>query len=120
WAKRTGRDCLVTCRQATTILVSAGELDHTDLHRAISTDVGSNRGSIGIGSLGDAPSPLPPALSEAQRAFKIKQASPTPHGSQRFEDLGVYRILDSGDGRPEVRTFVQEWLGALLDYDRTK
>jgi DNA-binding PucR family transcriptional regulator len=32
----------------------------------------------------------------------------------------VYRILDSGEGRPEVRGFVQEWLGGLLDYDRTK
>ncbi|HEY4794639.1 MAG TPA: helix-turn-helix domain-containing protein, partial [Mycobacterium sp.] len=107
-------------RHATTILVSAGELDHTDLHRAISADVGSNRGSIGIGSLVDAPSALPRSLSEAQRAFKIKQASPTPYGSRRFEDLGVYRILDSGEGRPEVRRFVQEWLGELLDYDRTK
>ena len=120
WAKRIGRDCLVTCRHATTILVSAGELDHTDLHRAISADVGSNRGSIGLGSLVDAPSALPRSLSEAQRALKIKQASPTPYGSRRFEDLGVYRILDSGEGRPEVRTFVVEWLGALLDYDRTK
>jgi DNA-binding PucR family transcriptional regulator len=120
WAKRTGRDFLVARRHATTILVSAGELDHTDLHRAISADVGSNRGSIGIGSLVDAPSALPRSLSEAQRAFKIKQASPAPYGSRRFEDLGVYRILDSGEGRPEVRGFVQEWLGALLDYDRTK
>jgi len=120
WANRIGRDCLVTCRRGTTILVSAGELDHTDLHRAISADVGSKRGSIGLGSLVDAPSALPRSLSEAQRALKIKQASPTPYGSRRFEDLGVYRILDSGEGRPEVRTFVQEWLGALLDYDRTK
>jgi DNA-binding PucR family transcriptional regulator len=30
----------------------------------------------------------------------------------------VYRILDAGDGRPEVREFVQEWLGKLLTYDR--
>jgi DNA-binding PucR family transcriptional regulator len=119
WATRLGRDCLLTRRQATTILVSA-ELDHTDLHRAISAEVGSNRGSIGIGSLVDAPSALPRSFSEAQRALKIKQASPTPYGSRRFEDLGVYRILDSGDARPEVRGFVREWLGALLDYDRTK
>lgn len=120
WTKRTGRDCLITRRQATTILISAGELDHTDLHLAIATDVGSNRGSIGIGSLVDAPCSLPRSFSEAQRACKIKQASPTPYGSRLFEDLGVYRILDSGDGRPEVRSFVQEWLGGLLDYDRTK
>ena len=120
WVKRTGRDCLVARRRATTILVSAGELDHTDLYRAVSADVSSNRGSIGVGSLVDAPCALPRSFSEAQRAFKIKRASPTPYGSRRFEDLGVYRILDSGDGRPEVRSFVQEWLGGLRDYDRTK
>jgi DNA-binding PucR family transcriptional regulator len=120
WAKRMGRDFLITRRHATTILVSSGELDHTDLHRAIAAVVGSERGSIGIGSLVDAPCALPRSFSEAQRALKIKQASPTPYGSRRFEDLGVYRILDSGDGRPEVRGFVQEWLGGLLDYDRTK
>lgn len=120
WAKRTGRDFLITRRNATTILVSAGALDHTDLHRAIAADLGSDRGSIGIGSLVDAPCALPQSFAEAQRAFKIKQASPTPYGSRRFEDLGVYRILDSGDGRPEVRGFVQEWLGGLLDYDRSK
>ena len=120
WVKRMGRDCLTARRHTTAILVSAGELDHTDLYRAISADVSSNRGSIGVGSLVDAPCALPRSFSEAQRAFKIKRASPTPYGSRRFEDLGVYRILDSGEGRPEVRGFVQEWLGALLDYDRTK
>jgi sugar diacid utilization regulator len=120
WAKRMGRDCLVARRHATTIVVGAGELDHADLYRAISADVSSNRGSIGVGSLVDIPCALPQSLSEAQRAFKIKRASPAPYGSRRFEDLGVYRILESGDGRPEVRGFVQEWLGALLDYDRTK
>jgi DNA-binding PucR family transcriptional regulator len=29
----------------------------------------------------------------------------------------VYQILDAADGRPEVREFVQEWLGKLLAYD---
>jgi sugar diacid utilization regulator len=120
WVKRLGQDCLVARRRAKAILVSSGELDHTDLHRAISADVSSNRGSIGVGSLVDAPSALPQSFSEAQRAFEIKRASPAPYGSRRFEDLGVYRILDPGDRQPEVRGFVQEWLGGLLDYDRTK
>jgi DNA-binding PucR family transcriptional regulator len=37
-----------------------------------------------------------------------------------FEQLGVYRILDTGQNRDEVRAFIREWLGQLLDYDRTK
>lgn len=40
-----------------------------------------------------------------------------PHGTRRFADLDVYRILDPGDARPEVRGFVLKWLGTLLTYD---
>jgi DNA-binding PucR family transcriptional regulator len=66
------------------------------------------------------PSGLPRSFSEAQRALEIKQGSPAPYGTRRFEDLGVYRILDPGDSRQEVRGFLLEWLGDLIDYDRTK
>jgi DNA-binding PucR family transcriptional regulator len=102
------------------ILLTAGEADLADLHRAISTDVGSERGSIGLGSAVAVPSQLPQSFSEAQRALEIKRGSAAPYGTQRFEDLGVYRILDPGDSRPEVRGFMLEWLGDLLDYDCTK
>lgn len=54
------------------------------------------------------------------RALNIRQKSRTPNGVTSFEQLGVYRILDTGQNRAEMRAFVQEWLGPLLDYDRTK
>lgn len=120
WASITGQHCIIARRPAFAILLTAGEPDPADLHRAISTDVGSERGSIGLGSVVAVPSGLPRSFSEAQRALEIKQGSPVPYGTRRFEDLGVYRILDPGDSRQEVRGFVLEWLGDLIDYDRTK
>jgi DNA-binding PucR family transcriptional regulator len=44
----------------------------------------------------------------------------SPYGGRRFEDLGLYRILDRTSDRPEVHDFVMEWLGPLLSYDRKK
>lgn len=120
WANIAGQHCIIARRPAFAILLTAGEPDPADLHRAISTDVGSERGSIGLGSVVAVPSGLPRSFSEAQRALEIKQGSPVPYGTRRFEDLGVYRILDPGDSRQEVRGFVLEWLGDLIDYDRTK
>jgi hypothetical protein len=120
WANSSGQHCIIARRPVLAILLTAGEADLAALHRAISTDVGSERGSIGLGSAVAVPSQLPQSFSEAQRALEIKRGSAAPYGTQRFEDLGVYRILDPGDSRPEVRGFMLEWLGDLLDYDRTK
>jgi DNA-binding PucR family transcriptional regulator len=50
----------------------------------------------------------------------MQKASPGQYGVRRFDDLGVCRILDPSDGRPEVRRFLSEWLGALIAYDREK
>ena len=101
WVKRIGRDCLLTRRHATTILVSAGDLDHADLHRTISADVGSNRGSIGIGSLVDAPSALPRSFSEAQRAFKIRAS--LPHTVWQPAIRRPWRVPHPGFGRRAAR-----------------
>jgi DNA-binding PucR family transcriptional regulator len=42
----------------------------------------------------------------------------SPSGVTVFEDLGIYRILDNGRG-DEIERYVREWLGSLIDYDRT-
>lgn len=120
WADAAGVRPLIARRPAAVVLVTEGAPEPAKLHQAISQTVGSNRGSIGLGSVADVPSELPRSLLEAQRALEIQRASPEPHGARRYEDLGVYRILDPGDSRPEVRGFMLEWLGTLLRYDRAK
>ena len=101
-----------------TIMLTDGVPEPSQLHHAVSAEVGSDRGSIGVGSAAATPSELPRSFAEAQRALEVQRSSATPYGGRCFDDLGVYRLLDAGDGRPEVREFVQEWLGELLTYDR--
>ncbi|HCT75415.1 MAG TPA: hypothetical protein DGT23_02235 [Micromonosporaceae bacterium] len=47
----------------------------------------------------------------------MRLTSRCPHGATSFEDLGVIRVLDTGDGGAKLRRFVRDWLGPLLDYD---
>ncbi|WP_083737697.1 PucR family transcriptional regulator [Mycobacterium sp. MS1601] len=120
WATNARMNALAVRRPAITILLTDGVPEPLSLHRAISIDVGSEQGSIGIGSAAAAPSDLPRSFAEAQRALQVKKESMSPHGAQRFDDLGLYRILDRASDRPEVDAFVAEWLGPLLSYDRKK
>jgi sugar diacid utilization regulator len=90
------------------------------LHRAVAAELGSRTGAIGIGSRCDTPGDIPRSYSEALRALDIRQKSRLPHGSTLFDQLGIYRILDTGESREEIEGFVREWLGKLLDYDAQK
>ncbi|MCW2653786.1 MAG: hypothetical protein JWR32_4762 [Mycobacterium sp.] len=118
WASTMGLHSLTARRPGMTVLLTDGPPAPGSLFRAICAELGSDRGSIGIGSAAAVPSGLPRSFSDARRALHVQQRSVSPHGVRRFEDLGVYRILDSSESRPEVREFVAEWLGPLLTYDR--
>jgi DNA-binding PucR family transcriptional regulator len=118
WANSAGLHPLTARRLTTTIVLTDGAPDPSLLHRAVSAEVGSDRGAVGVGSAAKTPSEVSRSFTEAQRALQVQMSSATPYGGRCFDDLGVYRILDAGDGRPEVREFVQEWLGKLLTYDR--
>ncbi|WP_131809410.1 PucR family transcriptional regulator [Mycolicibacterium iranicum] len=111
---------LTARRPTTTVLLTDGAPDPSELYRAIAAHVGSEQGAIGIGSTVSNPSDLPRSFAEAQRALQVQTGSMSPYGGRRFGDLGLYRILDRTGDSPEVRAFVMEWLGPLLSYDREK
>ncbi|MFD1048731.1 PucR family transcriptional regulator, partial [Kibdelosporangium lantanae] len=67
----------------------------------------------------DRPGELPRSYAEATRALDIRLRSRTPHGVLSFDELGVLRILHN-DNENEIRAFVTEWLGDLLEYDTRK
>ncbi|MCE0762878.1 helix-turn-helix domain-containing protein [Pseudonocardia kujensis] len=111
------------------IVLVAPEPDQPDgrspweaLHRAV-TDrlpgVAGSPGAIGVGAVCHEPAGLARSFLEARRALTVRLGCGRPAGVTRYEDLGVYRVLtvDGDDG--EVRGYVREWLGPLLDYDST-
>lgn len=120
WAASARMHALVVRRPLMTVLLTDGVPEPTSLYRAIAADTASAHGSIGVGSAAVTPSELPRSLAEAQQALQVQRESMSPYGGRRFEDLGLYRILDPASGRPELDDFVMEWLGPLLSYDRRK
>jgi sugar diacid utilization regulator len=120
WAANARMHALAVRRPAVTVLLTDGVPEPSSLYRAVAADVTSDQGSIGIGSAAVTPSDLPRSFAEAQRALQVQRESMSPYGGRRFEDLGLYRILDRASDRPEVHDFVMDWLGPLLSYDRKK
>jgi sugar diacid utilization regulator len=90
-----------------------------EMYRSMRTRLQNEDGAIGVGGAADVPSKLPISYSEATRALRIRQQSMEPNGITVFDNLGIYRLLATGDGEHdrELREFVREWLGALVDYD---
>jgi sugar diacid utilization regulator len=120
WATNARMHALAVRRPAMTVLLTDGVPDPISLYRAVAVEVASNEGSVGTGSVANSASELPRSFAEAQRALQVQRDSMSPYGGRRFEDLGLYRILDRASDRPEVHAFVTEWLGPLLSYDQTK
>lgn len=112
-----GLTSLVSTRHGTTVLLASGPPRGQDLHDAVAKRVRTTAGSIGIGGRCDCPEELPRSFEEAGLALEIRLTSRTPHGATSFDELGVVRVLDTGDGGAKLRRFMREWLGPLLDYD---
>ncbi|MDX3072510.1 PucR family transcriptional regulator [Streptomyces sp. NPDC088354] len=110
--------CLPARRSGMAVLVLRGRPPADALHQAVSRELGTARGAIGVGGRCDAPRDLPRSFQQALRALEVRCRSQSPNGATTFDDLGFYRILGTGDGDyQEVGHFVREWLGPLLDYD---
>ncbi|MFJ2647900.1 PucR family transcriptional regulator [Streptomyces sp. NPDC087420] len=119
-AGRLRRNVLVGSRGETTVVLVADE-DRRDpgseLHRALSDELGTGAGTIGVGGHCDVFTDLPHSYDEAVRALTVRRRSQDPYGSTGFEELGLCRMMGTGDGEREADRFVREWLGRLLDYD---
>ncbi|WP_405584636.1 helix-turn-helix domain-containing protein [Streptomyces sp. NBC_01190] len=119
-AGRLRLDVLVSTRGETTVaLVAGADLPTAGerLHTALAAELRTGAGAIGIGGQCDLPTGLPHSYAEAVRALTVRRRSHDPAGSTSFEELGLYRMMGTGDGQREADTFVAEWLGPLLDYD---
>lgn len=75
-------------------------------------------GIVGVGTVAEEPACIPRSFADSIRALEIREHSLHPEGIARFDDLGVYRILDARSDSGDIHEFVREWLGELLDYDR--
>jgi hypothetical protein len=113
-----GMSTLLGRRSGMVVLLLRGCPDGAALHRAISEQLGTTAGTVGVGGRCESPEDFPRSAMEAVRALDVRRTAPCPDGSASFDELGMYRLLATGDnGATEVRRHIREWLGALIDYD---
>jgi sugar diacid utilization regulator len=124
-ARLSDVDALVARRSGVVVMVAArpaswGRQNHwSEFHHALSELRPSTRGCIGAGGVRESPSQLPRSYSEALHALAIRERA-QDGGVTSFDELGVLRLLFTGEDDSEVDRFVRDWLGVLIDYDGTK
>ncbi|MFD6825015.1 PucR family transcriptional regulator [Streptomyces sp. NPDC060085] len=117
-ASALGMGSLLTRRSDHVVLVADGRPhDAGALHKELSRETGTRSGMIGVSASCTSPDEIPHHYQEAQRALEVRRHSRERYGTTLFDELGLYRILGPGNDYRELETFVQEWLGQLIDYD---
>ncbi|MDQ1622028.1 MAG: hypothetical protein QOH19_446 [Actinomycetota bacterium] len=111
---------LVSRRADMTVAVAAGEPVGAALFPVLARLLHSETGAAGIGGPCRDVAQIPRSFAEALRALHIRANSIEPHGVTRFDQLGIYRILDTTGGEPDLAGYVDEWLGTLLRNDGSR
>ncbi|KQX67715.1 helix-turn-helix domain-containing protein [Streptomyces sp. Root1310] len=116
-ASAVGMRSLLTLRSDHVVLVADDRPHARALYEALARETGTRSGTIGVSAPCDSLDDIPHRYQEAQRAMEVRRHSRERYGTTFFDQLGLYRILGPGNDYRELETFVQEWLGQLIDYD---
>ncbi|MGW3206393.1 PucR family transcriptional regulator [Streptomyces sp. NPDC001135] len=116
-AVAVGMRSLLTRRSDHVVLITGDRPHARALYEALARETGTRSGTIGVSAPCDSLNDIPHHYQEAQRAMEVRRQSRERYGTSFFDELGLYRILGPGSGHRELETFVQEWLGQLIDYD---
>lgn len=116
-ASAVGMRSLLTRRSDHVVLVADDRPHARALYEALARETGTRSGTIGVSAPCDSLYDIPHHYEEARRAMDVRRHSRERCGTAFFDELGLYRILGPGNDYRELETFVQEWLGQLIDYD---
>ncbi|MFI5963542.1 helix-turn-helix domain-containing protein [Streptomyces asoensis] len=116
-AAAVGMRSLLTRRSDHVVLITGDRPHAHALYEALARENGTHSGTIGVSAPCASVADIPHHYQEAQRALDVRRHSRERYGTSFFDELGLYRILGPGSGHRELETFVQEWLGQLIDYD---
>jgi DNA-binding PucR family transcriptional regulator len=74
--------------------------------------------SMGVGRIHHGLEGIRQSHQDARQALTIGRRLHGPGNVTLFERLGVYRLIYAAEQLPELRTFLEEALGPLQEYDR--
>ncbi|HEX9228470.1 MAG TPA: PucR family transcriptional regulator, partial [Arthrobacter sp.] len=122
--RRTFRElrssALVSRRSDMAIAVVRGDPLGAEVYSSVAKTLRSDTGAVGIGGPSLDIAQIPRSFSEALHALHIRAGSTDRYGVTRFDQLGIYRILDTAGGEPELAGYVDEWLGTLQRTDGSR
>jgi DNA-binding PucR family transcriptional regulator len=108
----------MTSRSSGVAVLCADEVDWEQLRTAVQAHLGNRtRCRLGVGALCVQPADFPRSYTQAQLALKLQFSAGWPPQVTVFDNLGIYQLLSEIADVGSVESFVQQWLGALLDYD---
>jgi len=102
---------LITRRTTDVVCLVEGTVDPATLAASLHGE-GAPLLRLGIGDAHD-PAELGQSVGEAELALRLSGAPVV-----RFDDLGIARFLSADADVTRLRFFVNDWIGALVDYDR--
>ncbi|MGR0162216.1 PucR family transcriptional regulator [Paenarthrobacter nitroguajacolicus] len=111
---------LVSGRSDMAVAVVRGDPLGAEVYSVMAKTLRSATGSVGIGGPSLDIDDIPRSFSEALHALHIRTASIDCYGATRFDQLGIYRVLDAAGGGPALAGYIDEWLGGLQRSDESR
>jgi len=99
------------------VILADTEPDREKFQAAVAAEWHRADCRIGVGGRRDSIDEFPHSYREAQLALKIQKAAGGGDRLTRFDDLGVYQVLATAQNSAAMESFVQDWLGQLIDHD---
>ncbi|MBI3971046.1 MAG: helix-turn-helix domain-containing protein [Chloroflexi bacterium] len=115
-----GTEVTVVCEVAGDASAADGRLRQTSdqVFAAASDEVGARSLSAGASRPHAGLAGLPQAASEAREALRIGRRVYGPGRLVPYAELGLYRVLHALRDTAELRSFYEQTLGPLVEYDR--
>ncbi len=90
----------------------------TALTQSLSSQSPADAVSVGIGRYADGMQGIRRSHQDARQALVLGRRLHGIGHITDYDDLGIYRLILAAENLPELRTFHDESLGALVEYDR--
>jgi sugar diacid utilization regulator len=119
-ARDTGVGSLLGGRSGQVVVLSDADHPWEAFRQAVLVELRGSRCWVGVGGKAAKPADLPRSWREACFALRMQQAARAPDQASVFDDLGIFGLLVDVREPAAVEGFVQDWLGALLEYDAHK
>lgn len=87
------------------------------VQRALKEMLDGNSVSAGVSSIFYEPERMRACIEEAKQAFEVLRGCGIRHSARYYEEIGVYRFFYEFNNDVELKDYVMEILGELIQYD---